>query len=118
MITYKIEGLDAVFKSKPENFDRDVLRWKQRNSLRYSAEVTILENDELPEPIVDSTITGDTDQLETLSESTAAPKRSAKRKPKSETADVSVVSDDLDIVDVPVVDEPATNLDDSALESN
>jgi hypothetical protein len=97
MITYKIAGLDSVLKSKPENFEGDVLRWKQRSSLPYHAEVTILENDEHNnQPATDSAIDSDLGQLETLSEDTAAPKRTAKRKPKSETADVQPVSDDLD----------------------
>lgn len=118
MITYKIDGCDATFKSKPENFDRDVLRWKQRHSLRFSAEVTILENDEPTQLNLDSTSNSDASQLETVSEDTGAPKRSNKRKPKSETADVPVVSNDLDISDLPVADEPATDLYDSAPESN
>jgi len=74
MITYKIAGLDSVLKSKPENFEGDVLRWKQRSSLPYHAEVTILENDEHNnQPATDSAIDSDLGQLETLSEDTAAP---------------------------------------------
>jgi hypothetical protein len=101
MITYKIAGLDSVLKSKPENFEGDVLRWKQRSSLPYHAEVTILENDEHNnQPATDSAIDSDLGQLETLSEDTAAPKRTAKRKPKSETTDVQPVSERVDKFDL------------------
>ena len=96
MITYNIEGCNSTFKSKPENFERDVLRWKQRHSLRFSATVTIIENDELPKPAIDSTSTGNLGEQPTLSESTPAPKRSNKRKPATETADVPAVLDSVD----------------------
>ncbi len=112
MITYKIEGLDTMFKSKPENFDRDVLRWKQRNSLRFAAEVTILENDEqpLPEPTVDSTVTGDTDQLKPVSKKSRNSKRVYLVESTEEAIDLQPVHDVLDEPTVPT-DESGDNPD-------
>ncbi len=67
MITYKIAGLDSVLKSKPENFDGDVLRWKQRSSLPYHAEVTILENDEHNnQPATDADVQPVSDRVDKL----------------------------------------------------
>ena len=100
MITYKIEGCNSTFKSKPENFERDVLRWKQRHSLRFAATVTIIENDELPQPTVDSTIDSNLGEQPTLSESATTPKRSNKRKSSTETSDVQPVSDRVDKFDL------------------
>jgi len=119
MITYKIAGLDSVLKSKPENFEGDVLRWKQRSSLPYHAEVTILENDEHNnQPATDSTSDGDADQLEPVSKKSRNSKRVYLVESTKEAIDLQPVHDDLDIVDVPVVDEPTADLDDSATESN
>jgi hypothetical protein len=119
MIKYQIEGCNATFVSKIENFDRDVMRWKQRHSLRYSATVTILENDEPTfEPPADSTINSNDSEQPTVSEDTATPKRTNKRKPKSEATDVPPMFDRLGKFDLSNSDEPTANLNDSTPESN
>lgn len=100
MITYKIGGLLTTFSSKPENFKRDVIRWKIANGLHEETEVTILENYDLLKPYIDSTSDGNVNQLETLSEDSATPKRSNKRKLPTETTDVQPVHDRVDKFDL------------------
>lgn len=116
MITYKIEGCESEFKSKPENFERDVIRWKQRNSLKHTAQVTILSNDDISEPVVDSASDSNPGEQQTLSESTATPKRTSKRKPTAETSDVQPVPDRVDKFDLSDT-ESITSFNDYPFES-
>lgn len=100
MINYKIDGCESSFSSKPENFERDVLRWKQRNSLKHDAQVTILENDNIPEPAIDWASLSNSIEQPAVSESTPTAKRSNKRKPAKETLDLPAVSDRVDKFDL------------------
>ena len=117
MIKYTIEGCNSTFASKPENFEKDVMRWKQRHSLRFAATVTIIENDELPQPTVDSTSDSNLGEQSTLSESAPAPKRSNKRKPATETTDLQSVPNDVDESDLLADDKSITDWNDYPFES-
>lgn len=111
MITYKIDGVPATFKSKPVNLERDINRILAQEGLPKYTQVTIIQDDDISQPATDSASDSNPGELETLPESAAAPKRSNKRKPEPEASDLQPVSDRVDKFDLSD-DESITDFND------
>ena len=110
MITYKIDGVPATFKSKPINLERDIARILAKAGLSIYTQVTIIQDDIL-KPDTDSASDSNAGELTTLPEDTATPDGLDESQLPTEAADMQSLPDRLDKLDLSD-DESITDFND------